>query len=183
LLSSKFRRADAVDMLCQGYSGKGAGRISVLETRQKEMELTVSVMVGQVTEVLTSTAANTQAMEDLKAMFSKYLMNIDRTDDGSPSVIVTATKMPGDTHPSRIQHTSSPSPVPDISSESASEEDGVGDRAGAITAKEEAGKVTTGKDSTSSTIGAEGNASGGGGTIDDRARKGGSQSAFFSGGD
>jgi hypothetical protein len=33
--------------------------MSALETRQKEMELTISTMAGQVTEVLTSTAANT----------------------------------------------------------------------------------------------------------------------------
>jgi hypothetical protein len=50
------------------------------------MELTISAMAGQVMEVLTLTAANARAMEDMKAMFSKYLMNIDRSDEGSPSV-------------------------------------------------------------------------------------------------
>jgi uncharacterized protein YejL (UPF0352 family) len=70
-----------VGIIWQGYSGKGAERISALETRQKEMELTVSVMATQVTEVLTSTAANARAMEDIKAMFSKCLMNIDHSDE------------------------------------------------------------------------------------------------------
>jgi hypothetical protein len=149
-----------VGIVWQGYSGKGADRISALETRQKEMELTVSVMAGQVTEVLTSTAANAQAMEDMKAMFSKYLMNIDRNDEGSPSVTVTATETRGDTRPSRIQHTSSPSVVLDISSESAAEEDGVANEATAKPGKEEAAKVNTGKGSAGSTKGAEGNASG-----------------------
>jgi hypothetical protein len=96
-------------------------------------------------------------------MLSKYLMNIDRSDDDSPSVTITATETRGDIHPSKIQHTSFPSPVPDMSSESASEEDGVADGTRAITAKKEASKVTTWKGSAGSTIGAEGNASGGGG--------------------
>jgi hypothetical protein len=96
----------------------------------------------------------------MKAMFSKYLMNIDRNDEGSPSVTVTATETRGDTRPSRIQHTSSPSVVLDISSESAAEEDGVANEATAKPGKEEAAKVNTGKGSAGSTKGAEGNASG-----------------------
>jgi hypothetical protein len=127
-------------MLWQGYSGKDAGRISALETRQKKMELTVSTMVGQVTVVLTSMATNKRATEDLKAMFSKYLLNIDRSDEGSSSVTVTATETQGDTHPNRIQHTSSPSLISGMSSESTLEEDGMANGAGAKTAKEEASK-------------------------------------------
>jgi hypothetical protein len=123
-----------VGMLWQGYSGKDAGRISALETRQKKMELTVSTMV------LTSMATNKRATEDLKAMFSKYLLNIDRSDEGSSSVTVTATETQGDTHPNRIQHTSSPSLISGMSSESTLEEDGMANGAGAKTAKEEASK-------------------------------------------
>jgi hypothetical protein len=94
-------------------------------------------------------------------MFRKYLMNIDRSDEGSPSVTVTATQTREDTCPSRIQHTSSPSLVPDMSSESAVEEDGVADEATTKPGKEEAAKVNTGKGSVGSTKAAEGNGSGG----------------------
>jgi hypothetical protein len=64
-------------MCSQGYSSKAGRRLSILESRQKEMEVTMSAMAGQVTAVLTSTAANARAMEDLQAMFSKYLRNMN----------------------------------------------------------------------------------------------------------
>jgi hypothetical protein len=74
---------------------------------------------------------------------------------------VTATEAQEDIHPSRIQHTSAPSFILDMSSEFASEEDGVADEARAKPGKEEAGKVTTEKGSAGSTKGTKGNASGG----------------------
>jgi hypothetical protein len=79
----------------QGYSGRPAGRFSVLETRQKEMEVTISEMAGQVSAVLTSTTANIVALEDLKAMFTKFLTNSNRTGDGSGSVSISALKTQG----------------------------------------------------------------------------------------
>jgi hypothetical protein len=73
-------------MCSQGYSNKAGGRLSTLESRQKEMEVTISAMAGQVTAVLTSTATNTRAMEDLQAMFS----NTNCGGQGSPSVSISA---------------------------------------------------------------------------------------------
>jgi hypothetical protein len=74
----------------QGYSGRPAGRLSVLEMRQKEMEVTVSKMARQVSAVLTSTVANTIALEDLKAMFTKFFANSNRSGDGSGYVSISA---------------------------------------------------------------------------------------------
>jgi hypothetical protein len=85
---------------------------------------------------------------------------------GSPSMTVTATEAQEDIHPSRIQHTSAPSFILDMSSEFASEEDGVADEARAKPGKEEAGKVTTEKGSAGSTKGTKG-------TIEERAGSGG----------
>jgi hypothetical protein len=65
--------------------------------RQKEMEVTVSEMAGQVSVVLTSTAANTVALEYLKAMFTKFLANNNRNGDGSGFVSISALETQGGT--------------------------------------------------------------------------------------
>jgi hypothetical protein len=70
---------------------------TVLETRQKEMEVTVSEMAGQASTVLTSIAANIVALEDLKAMFTKFLANSDCSGDGSGSVSISALETQGGT--------------------------------------------------------------------------------------
>jgi hypothetical protein len=77
----------------QGYSGRHAGRLSTLE-RQKEMEVSVSTLVGQVSAVLTSTAANTLAVEDLKTLLTKYLQKMNSAGDCSPSVSISAKETP-----------------------------------------------------------------------------------------
>jgi hypothetical protein len=81
----------------QGYSGRPAGRLSVLETWQKEMEVTISEMARQVSAVLTSAVANTVALEDLKAMFTKFLANNNRSGDGSGSMSISALETQGGT--------------------------------------------------------------------------------------
>jgi hypothetical protein len=127
----------------QGYSGKPTRRLAVLEMRQKEMDVAISMMAGQVSVVLTLTATNTRAMEDLKALFTNYLKNTNNTGDGSPSVSISAMETQGDTRPPSVQpgnsglSKKSPSPVPDISSEFASE----GEKSGMATNSIRKGRV------------------------------------------
>jgi hypothetical protein len=149
-------RNELVDMRFQGYSGKPTKRLVVLETRQKDMEVTVSTMAGQVSAALTSTAANTQAMEDLKALFTKYLKRTNNTGDGSPSVSISAMEMQEDTYPPSVQpgngglSKKSPSSVLDISSEFGSEGEKTLEWPPAVLGKEECRRATTTKGSTGS---------------------------------
>jgi hypothetical protein len=153
-------------MRFQGYSSKPAGRLAVLETRQKEMEVTVSTMAGQVSAVLTSIATNTRAMENLKALFTNYFKNTNNTDDGGPSVSISAMETQGDTRPPSIQPENgglskkSPSHIPNISLESTSEGEKTLKRPPAISGKEECRRATIAKGSTGSGRGGMGTASG-----------------------
>jgi hypothetical protein len=153
-------------MRFQGYSGKPAGRLAVLEMRQKEMDVAVSMMAGQVSAVLTSTAENTRAMEDLKALFANYLKSTNNTGDGSPSVSISAMETQGDTRPPSVQpgngglSKKSPSPVPDISSQSASQGEKTLERPPIVSGKEECRRATSTKGSTGTGRRGTGTASG-----------------------
>ena len=86
------------------------------------MEVSVSTLAEQVSSVLTSTAANALAMEDLKTLLTKYLQKMNSVDDCSPSVLISAMETEGDTHLLVVyvaKH--SPSPVLGLSSKSSSE--------------------------------------------------------------
>jgi hypothetical protein len=79
----------------QGYSGMLAGRILAIETKQKEMEVAVSQIGGQVSAVLASTAANTETLTDLKGLFAKYFKNTNPSGDGNGSVSILAMETQG----------------------------------------------------------------------------------------
>ena len=84
------------------------------------MEVSVSTLAEQVSFVLTSTAANTLTMEDLKTLLTKYLQKTNTTDDCSPSVSISAMETEGDTRPPIVQVAKhSPLHVPGLSSKSA----------------------------------------------------------------
>jgi hypothetical protein len=143
-------------MCSQGYSNKAGRRLSTLESRQKEMEVTMSAMAGQVTAVLTSTAANARAMEDLQAMFSKYLRNTNCGGQGSPSVSISSMETQGDTPPRSLPTADrgllglSSSNAPVISTESGLEGERRTKGAPPTTAKQEPKKATTEKGSAGS---------------------------------
>jgi hypothetical protein len=61
------------------------------------MEVIVSEMARQVSAVLTSAVANTVALEDLKAIFTKFLANNNCSGDGSGSVSISALETQGGT--------------------------------------------------------------------------------------
>jgi hypothetical protein len=143
-------------MCSQGYSSKAGRRLSILESRQKEMEVTMSAMAGQVTAVLTSTAANARAMEDLQAMFSKYLRNSNCGGQGSLSVSISAMETQGDTPPRSLPTADrgllglSPSNAPIISTESGLEGERRTEGAPPTIAKQEPKRATTEKGSAGS---------------------------------
>jgi hypothetical protein len=57
-------------MYFQRYSTRPTGRILAIETKQMEIEVAVSNIVGQVPVVLSSIAAKTKALGDLKGVFA-----------------------------------------------------------------------------------------------------------------
>jgi hypothetical protein len=67
------------------------------------MEVTVSKMAEQVSAVLTSTAANIVALEILKAMFTKFLANNNRSGDGSGSMSIFALETQGGTRAPSVE--------------------------------------------------------------------------------
>jgi hypothetical protein len=117
------------------------------------MEVTMSAMAGQVTIVLTSTAANARAMEDLQAMFSKYLRNTNCGGEGNPSVSISAMETQGDTPPRSLPIADrgllglSPSNAPVISTESGLEGERRTKGAPPTTAKQEPKRAITEKGS------------------------------------
>jgi hypothetical protein len=67
-----------------------------METKQKELEVAVSQIVGEVSAVLASTAANTETLADLKGLFAKYFKNTNPSGDGSGSVSILAMETQGE---------------------------------------------------------------------------------------
>jgi hypothetical protein len=59
--------------------------MSAIESRQVDID-------GKVSQVLTSTAANTEALQELKSLLCTYMGKFKTTEEGSPSV----TKAPID---------------------------------------------------------------------------------------
>jgi hypothetical protein len=151
LLSGKNLRSHDVGMHLQGNSGRLGGRILALESMQKEMEVTASEMAGQVSVVLASTAANTEALADLKGMFAKFFMSTNRSDDGNGSMSILAMEMQGDNRACSVEpgsdrlHAISPSLDPELFTESASEEDRSAKDAPPKNREEDLNKGTTAK--------------------------------------
>jgi hypothetical protein len=67
----------------QGMSNQATTRMSIMETRQDVLERKMS-------EVIATTAANTEALHELKHVFTKYMSRFKDNSEGSPSVSKSA---------------------------------------------------------------------------------------------
>jgi hypothetical protein len=67
----------------QGLSSKATQRMSAIENRQDHLN-------EKLFEVLACTKAHTEALEELKSMFAKYIGRFRESDEGSPSVSKSA---------------------------------------------------------------------------------------------
>ena len=63
----------------QGMLGGETSRISVIETRQQALE-------GKMSQVIVTTAANTETLHELKLVFTKYITKLKNTSYVSPSM-------------------------------------------------------------------------------------------------
>jgi hypothetical protein len=63
----------------QGLSNRASLRISAIESRQDDLDEKLS-------QVLSGTKANQEALDELKSMFAKYVGRLRENDDGSPSM-------------------------------------------------------------------------------------------------
>jgi hypothetical protein len=69
-------------------SGGEASRMSVIETRQQALE-------GKMSQVIATTAANTEALHELKLVFTEYIAKLKDTSDVSPSMSKSAVENDG----------------------------------------------------------------------------------------
>jgi hypothetical protein len=60
-------------------SGGEASRMLIIESKQQALE-------GKMSQVLETTATNTEALRELKLVFTKYISRLKENSDGSPSV-------------------------------------------------------------------------------------------------
>jgi hypothetical protein len=67
------------------------------------MEVTVSEMAREVFIVLTSTLVNIQALEDLKAMFTKFFTKTNHSGDAYNSVSISALEAQGGTRAPSVE--------------------------------------------------------------------------------
>jgi hypothetical protein len=67
----------------QGLSRKASQRIAAIESRQDDLDEKLS-------QVLAGTKAHTEALDELKAMFAKYVGRFRESNEGSPSVSKSA---------------------------------------------------------------------------------------------
>ena len=67
----------------QGMSGGEASRRLVIETRQQALE-------SKMSQVIATTAANTEALHEVKLAFTKYITKLKDTSDVSPSISKSA---------------------------------------------------------------------------------------------
>jgi hypothetical protein len=79
----------SVEFGAQGMSVGEASRMSVIETRQQALE-------GKMSQVLATTAANTEALYELKLVFTKYITKLKDTSDVSPSMSKSAIDSDGE---------------------------------------------------------------------------------------
>jgi hypothetical protein len=63
----------------QGLSNRASLRISAIESRQDDLDEKLS-------QVLSGTKANQEALDELKSMFAKYVGRLRENDNGSPSM-------------------------------------------------------------------------------------------------
>jgi hypothetical protein len=63
----------------QGLSNRASLRISAIESRQDDLDEKLS-------QVLSSTNANQEALDELKSMFAKYVGRLQENEVGSPSM-------------------------------------------------------------------------------------------------
>jgi hypothetical protein len=70
---------DAWSASVQGQSSSASQRIAAIESRQDDLD-------GKISLVLASTKAHTKALDELNAMFAKYIGRFRDSEDGSPSV-------------------------------------------------------------------------------------------------
>jgi hypothetical protein len=70
---------DVWTLRLEGLSSRASLRISAIESRQDELDEKLS-------QVLSGTKANQEALDELKSIFVKYVGKLRENDDGSPSM-------------------------------------------------------------------------------------------------
>jgi hypothetical protein len=70
---------DAWSASVQGLSSWALQHIAAIESRQDDLD-------GKLSLVLAGTKAHTEALDELKAMFAKYVGRFRDSEDGSPSM-------------------------------------------------------------------------------------------------